>query len=1054
MKLKSFLLNKKSSIVWIFFGLVVVAGIAGITKIKAAGTVYMDQAWLDANGPAPYILSQSDTTYILQTNIVSEGTAFIVDGKNVTLDINNYEIKFGAIQGYSDIPNGNFEQGSGSTIPYWNLSGAPSARIVSTSEMPMKDSQTLKLNNPTAPEEIISDWAVLPANRTYFASAQIKSCYGCKHYIKVENEAGTIVASMDTINVAIGGTVGVKFKPVAQGKYRLRIMFENPSGTNSSYIDDAFIRPAYDAGIVMAGYFDSLRTPDLVGITPPHPLSQSANFVVKNGTITEGVNGTRFKAMYKFGAVGAAEMANVRSFVSGISSSNFISTTANNNLHDNVFTNQAPDVIDRMDLFTFPVVPGSNSTVANNIFEGGQGGISASDSSNITITSNTIKIRASVTNHYGVIMYNSNNITVQNNRFEPYAGPGVALSTKTTNCNVSNNTFVLKAMPCDTEFPTGLTTPAIRVTDYNTTVAANMTQNNVIHNNTVTGTVSMFSQYPLCKPVLVGFHLSTGGQNEYYENSVNLSTTDASARAIGIYAAAPQTGLFRNNFFESNNMGAWITNPYGIGNNGQYISNTFSKGANPLEYHTFYMGYCCGFPADNHVFTDNQFTNGASMDDIYLFSNQSDHYSYTVKWYLNVNVVNQNNNPITGALVSADATGGGAEHVEALTDSSGKVKLELTQFYREGYSLRINPVSNYTYFAPHTITISKLGYDTHSETVSLSQSKQITATLSSGGAELPTCSSFAYSDWSACQSNNTQTRTITSSSPAGCAGGSPALSQSCIFAPLSTPYDVCASIYYSDWSECQQDKTQKRVITLSFPAGCKADSPVLSQSCVYTNNINVDACTSFIYSDWSECQPNNTQTRVVTSSLPVGCNGGSPVTSQSCAYAPPVAETNESAETSNQTASNQASEEPLYLELNGSLYYGKITPEVETLQKMLSNDETIFPEKKVSGIFGKITEAAVQRFQCRYLTLCSGSYNTNGYGTVGPRTVAKLNEIYGSPELAPVQTQTQEQTQQAGQMTQEERQNLINQLKAQIEALLQQVLQLLQEQLANQMGTQ
>jgi len=45
-----------------------------------------------------------------------------------------------------------------------------------------------------------------------------------------------------------------------------------------------------------------------------------------------------------------------------------------------------------------------------------------------------------------------------------------------------------------------------------------------------------------------------------------------------------------------------------------------------------------------------------------------------------------------------------------------------------------------------------------------------------------TCTSFTYSDWGACQPNNTQTRTITSSSPAGCTGGTPeALSQPCVY---------------------------------------------------------------------------------------------------------------------------------------------------------------------------------------------------------------------------------------------------------------------------------
>lgn len=42
-----------------------------------------------------------------------------------------------------------------------------------------------------------------------------------------------------------------------------------------------------------------------------------------------------------------------------------------------------------------------------------------------------------------------------------------------------------------------------------------------------------------------------------------------------------------------------------------------------------------------------------------------------------------------------------------------------------------------------------------------------------------TCTSFTYSDWGACQPDGTQTRTVVSSSPEGCTGGTPVLTQSC-----------------------------------------------------------------------------------------------------------------------------------------------------------------------------------------------------------------------------------------------------------------------------------
>ncbi|MDA8078078.1 MAG: c-type cytochrome [Nitrospiraceae bacterium] len=46
----------------------------------------------------------------------------------------------------------------------------------------------------------------------------------------------------------------------------------------------------------------------------------------------------------------------------------------------------------------------------------------------------------------------------------------------------------------------------------------------------------------------------------------------------------------------------------------------------------------------------------------------------------------------------------------------------------------------------------------------------------------PTACTYTYSAWSACQSNNTQTRTVISSSPAGCTGV-PVLSQTCTYVP-------------------------------------------------------------------------------------------------------------------------------------------------------------------------------------------------------------------------------------------------------------------------------
>lgn len=67
--------------------------------------------------------------------------------------------------------------------------------------------------------------------------------------------------------------------------------------------------------------------------------------------------------------------------------------------------------------------------------------------------------------------------------------------------------------------------------------------------------------------------------------------------------------------------------------------------------------------------------------------------------------------------------------------------------------------------------------------------------------------------------------------------------------------------------------------------------------------------------------------------------------------------------------------------------------DVSKLQEALKTDPTIYPEGLVTGYFGSATMKAVQRFQEKYGIASSGA---SGYGNVGPKTRAKLNELFGN----------------------------------------------------------
>ncbi|MFH1564678.1 MAG: hypothetical protein ABIC82_02390 [bacterium] len=176
---------------------------------------------------------------------------------------------------------------------------------------------------------------------------------------------------------------------------------------------------------------------------------------------------------------------------------------------------------------------------------------------------------------------------------------------------------------------------------------------------------------------------------------------------------------------------------------------------------------------------------------------------------------------------------------------------------------------------------------------------QIIYTVLPSTASLPTCIAFNYSDWSTCQSNGVQNRTVVSSSPISCSGGNPALTQSCTYTQPN-----CTSWTYSDWGTCLNSQ-QTRTITSSQPTNCTGGNSILSQNCT----VQYPVCTSWTYSNWSDCI-NGKQTRTTISSLPNNCIDGNPIIEQTCQI---EIETNntEVANNGNQETGNTNTDSPI-----------------------------------------------------------------------------------------------------------------------------------------------
>lgn len=85
-----------------------------------------------------------------------------------------------------------------------------------------------------------------------------------------------------------------------------------------------------------------------------------------------------------------------------------------------------------------------------------------------------------------------------------------------------------------------------------------------------------------------------------------------------------------------------------------------------------------------------------------------------------------------------------------------------------------------------------------------------------------------------------------------------------------------------------------------------------------------------------------------------------------------------------------------YAAITVQLDIGDRNSEVTELQTYLSTNATIYPERLVTGYFGQLTKAAVERFQTAQGIVSQGTPATTGYGRVGPITMARINSLLGS----------------------------------------------------------
>ncbi len=86
----------------------------------------------------------------------------------------------------------------------------------------------------------------------------------------------------------------------------------------------------------------------------------------------------------------------------------------------------------------------------------------------------------------------------------------------------------------------------------------------------------------------------------------------------------------------------------------------------------------------------------------------------------------------------------------------------------------------------------------------------------------------------------------------------------------------------------------------------------------------------------------------------------------------------------------------VYAAITNSLDFGSTGSNVTELQTYLATNASIYPSGLITGYFGPLTQAAVQRFQAAQGIVSGGTPETTGYGRVGPQTMLRINSLMGS----------------------------------------------------------
>lgn len=659
--------------------------------------VVINQEWLAQRGRAPYVLDQPDTTYVLTTDVRTAATAFVIAASNVVFDLNRHTIVYGDGKPVV-VANGGFEEGSGRSVPGWNLSQAPKAELASNTSY-LFGKQVLRLKSFRTAQRVVSDPIAVPVtDHTYVASiTPAGSDYRTNLTLTVvDDRTGTVLGRGRSPNVERGFSAVAHFQPGASRAVRLQVEVTPPADRAVNLdLDYATVAASYDYGILASNAW----TGDIPGWGNLPPTLRGIprrvrDFTLKNGAVLQGgARGYGCSPLFFVHLPGLA-IDGVQTFTGGMDTITLNAERASGSViirncnfrHDvdNVSNRGAQCAAVRLVQVDGPVKVEGNRflgvPLVGVLLEGGR---------QTRIARNKFYQREVAVNGYAIIVSASRDFEIAENRIIAENGRGILLDgyrKEPLEGGIIHDNYVEVRERLNREYSTRIEARALRLRAGEAGPHHNL---HIHHNTFVAVTGPGLAQQAFA--VQIGY-LNRDGQMDranllIEHNTMRAITTSGEpssrASALALDGLDPGVDLrLRENVLESNDASVALADTQGPAAGVQLIGNTFRKSADGARrpYAAVHAGYWL-FPVRAIEILDPRLETGAALDIRWAGSGVKD---MSIGYLLTV-AAQREGKPVPDAVVSVRDKQG-SEVFLGKTDARGEIRdvpLIITRYRQE-----------------------------------------------------------------------------------------------------------------------------------------------------------------------------------------------------------------------------------------------------------------------------------------------------------------------------------------------------------------------------------